>query len=79
MRQIDRLNFDALMDQAEAAWREREKHNEPHPVCPHCEMDDDYDARELPLLTCWCGVCFRYHHDDYFHAPMGGPMEAEGP
>lgn len=53
-----KLDIDALYTEAEAEGREG--------VCPLCEMDGD----DTPRMLCWCGVCFKYHHDDYFHEPM---------
>ena len=50
-----KLDFDALYDDAEKLERFGE--------CPHCEFDGDY----TPKALCWCGVCLKYHHDDYFH------------
>ena len=52
---LDKLDFDALMDDAEK--------NERYGECPLCEFDGDTE----PKYLCWCGVCLKYHHDDYFH------------
>jgi hypothetical protein len=30
-------------------------------VCPNCDEEH---------YLCWCGVCFKYCHDDYFHEPI---------
>ena len=49
---IDRLDFDALHDDAVA--------NERYGECQSC---DDGEER----LLCFCGVCFKYCHDPYFH------------
>jgi hypothetical protein len=53
-----KLDFDALYAEAEAEGREG--------ICPMCEFDDD----TTPRMLCWCGVCFKYHHDDYAHEPI---------
>ena len=55
---VPKLDIDKLYDEAEAAGRIGE--------CPLCEFDGDTSEKVL----CWCGVCFKYHHDDYFHELM---------
>lgn len=50
-----KIDFDKLYDESEAAGRIGE--------CPLCEFDGDYTHHVL----CWCGVCLKYHHNDYFH------------
>lgn len=55
---LEKLDIDKLYDEAEAAKR--------FGVCPLCEFDGDGSERVL----CWCGVCFKYHHDDYYHEVM---------
>jgi hypothetical protein len=52
---MDKLDFDALYDDAEAAGRFWE--------CPLCAEEGDYEPKAL----CWCGVCLKYHHNDFFH------------
>lgn len=58
-----KLDFDALYDEAEAADRVG--------ICPHCQVAADEDGERVQLhVLCWCGVCFKYHHDDYMHETM---------
>lgn len=60
---IDRLDFDALHDEAVREGREG--------LCPHCEDAAFEDGEVLhPRLLCWCGVCLAYHHEDYSHEPV---------
>jgi hypothetical protein len=57
---LEKLDFDALYDEAEAADQFGE--------CPLCERQD--------VILCWCGVCLSHCHGDYFHELMdepGGP------
>ena len=58
---FDKLDFDAL-------YVDAEKH-ERFGQCPHCPEGQHH-------MLCWCGVCFKYHHNDYFHEPMleEGPL-----
>ena len=55
---LEKLDFDRLHDEAVEAER--------YGVCPTCEFNGDTDEK----LLCWCGVCFKYCHDDYFHEPI---------
>ena len=55
---LEKLDFDKLYDEAVAAER--------YGICPLCEFDGDTSEKVL----CWCGVCLKYHHDDYFHEPI---------
>ena len=55
------LDLEALMDDAAREGREG--------TCAACEFAAD-DEPAPTLLLCWCGVCFRYHHDPYFHEPI---------
>jgi hypothetical protein len=65
---MQKLDFDALYEEAEAAEREG--------ICPYCEDDAFEDGEPVePRLLCWCGVCLKYHHDDYSHEPMLDPDE----
>ncbi len=48
---VDKLDFDALMDEAEA--------EKTYGECPSCGEDH--------MLCPICGVCLKYCHDDYFH------------
>ena len=52
---LNKINFDSLYDECVKAGRIG--------ICPHCEFDGLLEERVL----CWCGVCLKYHHDDYFH------------
>lgn len=51
---LEKLDFERLYDEAEKAGRVGE--------CPLCETPG--------LLLCWCGVCLKYCHGDYFHEPV---------
>jgi len=55
MIRLQKLDFDALYDEAE-----REKR---FGVCPICEFAGDSTEHVL----CWCGVCLSRCHNDYFH------------
>lgn len=37
-------------------------------VCANCDEEH---------VLCFCGVCFKYCHDDYAHAEMLDPMDAD--
>jgi hypothetical protein len=54
---LEPLDFDELGDAAAAADR--------YGDCPVCEEPD--------RLLCWCGVCLRDCHDDFYHEdePLG--------
>lgn len=51
---LEKLNFDELYAEAEAAQRIGE--------CPICEGQE--------RLLCFCGVCLKYCHNDYHHEDM---------
>lgn len=76
------IDFDALYDESERTYQERERKGIPQPICPHCEIDaaetGDYRHIAVPLIPCWCGVCLKYHHGDDGHEPMDDYFEAEG-
>ena len=55
---IQKIDFDELYEESEKAGRIG--------ICPICEFHGDTDDHVL----CWCGVCLKYHHDDYFHEPI---------
>lgn len=52
---LSKINFDLLHDECIKAGRIG--------ICPHCEFNGLLEER----ILCWCGVCLKYHHDDYFH------------
>lgn len=52
---FDKLDFTKLYREAVKKKRFYE--------CPMCEFGGD----ESPKYLCWCGVCFKYHHGEYFH------------
>ena len=43
-----------------ALYEEAEKENR-FGLCPICEEEH---------MLCWCGVCFKYCHNDYCHEPI---------
>lgn len=55
---MERLDFDQLHDDAVA--------NERYGECPSCEFNGNTE----PRLLCWCGVCLKYCHNDYFHEDL---------
>jgi hypothetical protein len=65
---LQRLDFDALMDEAEQKDRDRRaKGLFADFECPTCE--------NVLLLCPVCGVCLKYCHNDYFHEAVFDPEE----
>lgn len=67
-----KLDFDALMDEAERLDRARRKQGLFADFeCPTCE--------EVHLLCPVCGVCMKYCHNDFFHEALFDPEEKPVP
>jgi len=68
--ELQEIDFDKLYDESEKAGRIG--------ICPRCEEDAFEDGVQVEeRVLCWCGVCLKYHHDDYSHEELnidqGGP------
>lgn len=67
----------SLSTEIEALYDESEK-RENFGLCPLCEDDafEDGDPNYSKVLCYVCGVCFKYHHQDWCEMPVEDPDEA---
>lgn len=66
-----------LSPEVEALYDESEKRNS-FGLCPYCE-DDSFEIGEgaYETVLCYiCGVCFKYHHQDWCEMPVELPDDA---
>lgn len=60
---MEKIDFDKLYDECEKAGRIGI-----FPMCEEYAFENGEPVEERVL--CWCGVCIKYHHDDYYHEEL---------
>lgn len=67
-----------MTEEIERLYDESEK-RESVGLCPYCEDDaieSGEDSNYEKVLCYICGVCFKYHHQDWCETPVELPDEA---